>query len=204
MRLSLLALLLIPGTLLTGCGSKGTQDQATAAQNQEREKLQAENQDLPAVTAENQEVQRLKKENQDLPKLRSQYQEAARLRKDNEQLRQQIAKISPAAASNQVAAALAALATQATNALAGGQGAQDESTLNEGDEVMIDPQHLKQLLPDVDWEKLGRKEPLGVRSLLEKDGVQLTNVSQLKEYGLTNYVIRRALPVPQPPAQEAH
>jgi predicted small lipoprotein YifL len=203
MRLGLLALLLMTATFLTGCGSKGTQDQAAVAQNQERERLQAENQDLPGVTAENQEVQRLKKENQDLPKLRSQYQEAARLRKDNEQLRQQIAKISPAAASNQVAAALAALATQPTNAVA---GAQDESTLNEGDEVMIEPKYLKQLLPDVDWDKLGRREPLGVRTILEKDGVQITNVSQLKDYGLTNYTIRRAPPLPQPPApaQEVH
>jgi hypothetical protein len=67
---------------------------------------------------------------------------------------------------------------------------------------MVDPQYLKQLLPNFDWEKLGRKEPLGIRSLLEKDGTQITNVEQLKDYGLTNYIIRRAPPAPPPQEPE--
>jgi hypothetical protein len=66
---------------------------------------------------------------------------------------------------------------------------------------MIDPQYLKQLMPDVQWEKLGRKEPIGVRALLQKDGIQITNVQQLQEFGLTNYTIRRAQPQAQPQAQ---
>jgi hypothetical protein len=68
--------------------------------------------------------------------------------------------------------------------------------LNEGDDILVDPKSLKQLLPDFDWEKLGRKEPIGIRSLIEKDGVVLTNALQLKEYGITNYVIQRAVVKP--------
>jgi hypothetical protein len=209
-RLSLLALPLIVAALAAGCGSKAIQDPAATAQNQEREKLLAENQDFTQVATENQEAKRLKLENQELPRLRNQYQEAIRLRKDNEQLRQQITKISPAAATNQVAAGEAGQgAPGAPGAPVGDQPdkenpkevAQDENALNEGDEVVIDPKQLKQLLPDFDWEKLGRKEPLGVRSLLEKDGVQITNTQQLREYGLTNYIIRRAQPAPQPAPQ---
>ncbi len=208
-RLGFSALLFGLAALPTGCGSKDSQEAATAALKQERDRLLAENQDLPSVRAENQEVRRLRQENQDLPKLRSQYQETSRLRTENEQLRQQIAKISPAAATN-LAAALAASRAPGGGVPAGSppageptqEAAPDENTLNEGDEILVDPPALKQLLPDIEWEKLGRKEPLNVRSLLEKDGVQITNIQQLAEYGLTNYVIRRApAPSPVPPPQ---
>src|SRR2546423_14633802 len=81
-----LVLPLAVGCFLIGCSSNGSNDQALAAQNQEKDRLQSENQDLAQVTADNHEVQRPTKENQELPKVRSQYQEATRLRKRNEQL----------------------------------------------------------------------------------------------------------------------
>jgi hypothetical protein len=197
-----IALLFLSAFTLAGCGSSGVPDQNAQLLAQERDKLQAENQAIDQVRAENQEAQKLKKENEELPKLRSQYQEASRLRKENEQLRQQLAKLSH---SNAVPA------TADVHGAAAGQTpgqpdkpkelAQDEGTLNEGDDIYIEPKYLKQLLPDFDWEKLGRKEPLAIRSLLEKDGIPLTNVTQLKEYGLTNYAVRRA-PAKAPPAPQ--
>jgi hypothetical protein len=192
---------------LTGCGSGGVHDQAVAAQNQEKERLLAENQDLAQVKADNEEVQRLKKENQDLAKLRSQYQEAGRLRKDNAQLRDQVAKLTPKTAGGQAggtdsAAAAAASAAAAADAQKAKEMAQSANTINEGDEVLIDPKSMKQLVPDIDWEKLDRKEPIGVKALLEKDGIQITNIDQLKEMGLTNYIIRRA-PFTNPPPGQA-
>src|SRR5688572_26521002 len=83
--------------LAAGCGPQTAQDPAASAQQEEAARLRAEVEQLPQARAENEEVQRLKQENQDLPKIRSQYQEAARLKKEYDQLRQQIARISPAA-----------------------------------------------------------------------------------------------------------
>lgn len=185
-----------------GCSSKDANDPQLAALTQERERLTAENQELAQARIDNEEVQRLKKENQDLAKLRSRYQETGRLKKDNEALRQQLAKIAPnnpagKAGSSDPSAAVAG--TAGTDGEKPKPAVADENTINEGDDILIDPKHLKALMPDFDWEKLGRKEPLSVRSLLEKDGIQLTNVAQLSEYGLTNWVIRRA-PVTNAPA----
>jgi uncharacterized protein YdcH (DUF465 family) len=200
------ALAALAVSLLTGCGSNDAQNQAFVAQNQEKEKLQAENQDFAQAAAENEEVQRLRKENQALPKLRSQYQETVRLKTENAQLRDQIAKATPKGSTNQPGAAGSAsnpnpaAATQ-LDAEKAQQLAAEASTLRPGDEVLIDPKDLKQLLPDFDWEKMGRKEPIGVRGLIEKDGVQITNTDQLKEYGLTNFIIRRAPVTNPPPAQ---
>src|SRR5512140_212760 len=70
---------------LSGCSS-GTHQTAPTAQQEERDRLLAENQQLPELRSQSEEVQRLKTENQQLPKLRSQYQEAGRLKKENEQL----------------------------------------------------------------------------------------------------------------------
>jgi hypothetical protein len=165
--------------VISGCGPSAP-DPQTIALTQERDRLLADNQHMEQVRAENEEVQRLKRENQDLPKLRSQYQHAARLKKENEQLRQQVAR-------------LAARATAAQNP---GRATAAPPPANPGDEILLEPKHLKALLPDFDWDKLERKEPLSVRSLLEKDGVQITNISQLREIGLTNYVIQRAPPTP--------
>jgi hypothetical protein len=187
---------LVPMLAMSACNSNNQQDPGVAALGQEAEKLRQENQDLAQVRTENEEVQKLQKENQDLPKLRSQYQEAARLKKDNEQLRQQVAKLSAAAGQTNTAAALPA--TDLTNQVEKVKPPGDELTLNEGDDILIEPRFLKQLLPDIDWSKMDRKEPLGVRALIEKDGLQLTNAAQLHEYGITNFIIKRAVVLPQP------
>ena len=75
----------------------------------------------------------------------------------------------------------------------------DEGTLNEGDDILIDPKHLKLFCRF----ELGESwvEKLAVRGLLEKDGVQLTNTAQLKEFGLTNFVIQRAPPPTNAPGE---
>jgi hypothetical protein len=198
---------LLPAILI-GCNSNPGEDPALKAQNQEMEQLRQENQSLAQVKAYHEEVERLRKENQDLPKLRSQYQEVGRFQKENEQLRQQIQKISPSAATQKVAAVTGTSGSVHEQAQEPDkEKAGEEFALNDGDDVMVDPKQLKQLLPDFDWEKLGRKEPLGIRALIEKDGIQLTNALQLQEYGITNFVIQRAAPstlVPapnQPPAK---
>jgi len=186
--------------IVAGCNLHQDADPNAAAQAQERERLLAENQALPDVRVEHEEVQRLAKENQELPKARNQYQEAARLRKENEQLRQQLAKLTPASTNS--SAADTHLATPPSGPLAQvpkDKRALEEGALNEGDDIMVEPKYLKLILPDYDWERLGRKEPLGIKGLLEKDGVQITNAVQLQEYGITNYVIRRAHPQAAPP-----
>ncbi len=197
-----LAFALAPVLILSACGPTAGPDPAAAAQQEEIERLRAENQALPQARSENEEVQRLNKENQDLAKLRSQYQEASRLRQENEKLRQQAAKIAPTAGA---APAQGGLPPSPSGVLAPGQGAaqeeqalvevaQEPGALNEGDEILVEPKYLKALMPDFDWENMERKEPLAIRSLLEKDGEMLTNVSQLSEFGITNFVVRRALP----------
>lgn len=204
----LAALPLLLNFLVTGCGPDAAQEQHIAAQRQEVERLRAENQDLPQVRTENAEVQQLKRENQELPKVRSQYQEAARLRKENEQLRQQVTKLSPAGSAATNAAALAGAAGHTGHSDKEGEGtgansdvAQAEGAINDGDDIMVDPKALKQLLPDFDWEKFNRKEPVAIRSILEKDGLQITNVAQLKEFGITNFTIQKAVPPAANPGQ---
>jgi hypothetical protein len=188
---------------LGGCGSNTQQDQLADAQRQEVERLRQENQGLTQARTDNEQVQKLRKENEELAKLRSQYQEAVRLRKENEQLRQQVAKISPNAGQGSAAAGGAtSQAATATPEKEKAKGAPEEDlALNDGDDVMVDPKTLKTLLPDIDWDKLKRTEPIGVRALLEKDGFVITNTSQLREYGITNFVIRHQLPPPQPTAE---
>ena len=67
---------------------------------------------------------------------------------------------------------------------------------------VLDPKDLTQLLPNFDWDKLKRTEPIAVRALLEKDGVQITNAAQLREIGVTNFVIKRAQTPVKPPTPE--
>lgn len=123
-------------------------------------------------------------------------------------MRAQVSKLATAAS----AAAMAQQAAASSSPGAPGVGqpgqaegeqveelAVDEGALNEGDDIMVDPLHLKDILPDFDWESLERKEPLAIRALLEKDGIPITNVSQLADYGITNFVIRRAIPPPDAP-----
>jgi hypothetical protein len=203
-----LALALAPALFLSGCGPAPGPDPAASAQQQEIERLRAENQELPQARAENQEVQRLKLENQDLAKVRSQYQEASRLRKENEQLRQQVAKIAPAggtaaqAASPGMAGGAAPGQAPKTGDAEGEEVAQEAGAINEGDEILVDPKYLKELMPDFDWEKMERKDPVNVRALLEKDGEIISNVSQLHQYGLTNFIIRPAVHDTNAPPQQ--
>ena len=207
---SCVASLLLVALTGSGCGSNESNDPAARALAEEKVRLEGENQDLAQVRLENEEVQRLRKENQELPKTRSQYQEVARLKKDNDQLRQQIAKISPAAGATNAALAAAAInAADLAQLAQQDQGqpqvlADEPNAIHEEDDILIEPKFLKQLLPDIDWDKMERKEAVAVRSLLEKDGVQITNISQLIEAGITNFVVRRSVrPVPgdaQPPA----
>jgi hypothetical protein len=201
--------------LLAGCGSDGQAPDRVAQQEEEIRRLQQENELLPQARAENEEVQRLRRENQELPKLRSQYQEMTRLQQENQQLAQQLARVrpradgpgsTPAGAAGDVAVPAGAFPPPpAPPDGGGGEGegeVMDESLmLGEGDEILVAPMEMEQILPGFDWESLDRQEPIGVRALLERDGVQLTNMLQLKEYGLTNFMIRRAQPVPvtEPP-----
>jgi hypothetical protein len=197
-------------TMLAGCGSNPQDQERVARQEQEISQLQFENEALPKARAENEEVQRLRRENQDLPKLRNQYQEMSRLQKENEQLAQQLARVSPRAAAD--AGPLPGVAAGAPGAIPGqpsptATAGEDEGLvpqdmpIEEGDEILVSPQELGQVLPGFDWENLERKEPIGVRALLEKDGFQLTNVLQLQELGLTNFIIQRVKPQsPAPPA----
>lgn len=197
--------------LIAGCGPSAAPNSNAGAQalEQERERLRAENQGLEAARAENVEVQTLKRENQDLAKARSEYQEATRLRNENEQLRQQVAKLPPTSA----AAGQAGLPPSPDGVLNPGmtadqepesavEVAEDEGTLHEGDDILVEPRFLKELMPEFDWEKLERTAPLAVRSLIERDGTILTNVSQLADYGITNFVIQRAIPPPDAPQPE--
>lgn len=197
----LCTLVLGHASLWVGCSSNEAQLELDKAQHAEIERLQAENLALDQVRAENVEVKRLRVENQELPKARSQYQEAGRLKKENEQLRQQVAKL----ASARGAAAASPAAQGASSAVAGPVGGESAAALaagniDEGDEILVEPKYLKELLPEFDWEKMDRKEPLSVRPLLEKDGILITNVSQILEFGLTNYTVRKAARTA--PAQE--
>jgi hypothetical protein len=199
----LVGVLMMPALLGSGCGSNSTPDPAAAAQNEEIQRLRQENQSLAEVRVQHEEVERLKQENQSLPKVRNEYQQATRLKKENDQLREQIAKISPAAAAG--GATNASLVPHGVSALATAsaagtdsikEAAEREATLNDGDEILVEPRALKAILPDMDWDKIERKEPLSVRTLLEKDGIQLTNVQQIRDLGITNFTIQRF----QPPA----
>src|SRR5690348_5638301 len=129
--------------LLPGCSSGEGQDMK--AQAEQMEKLRQENAGLAQAQTENETVQRLRKENEELPKLRSQYQEAARLRKENEQLRQQIARLTPAGAAGALASNAVAAAASAEDAAAKKKekGPYDDLTLNDGDELLVEPRFLK-------------------------------------------------------------
>ncbi|MFO1498609.1 MAG: hypothetical protein U1G07_09490 [Verrucomicrobiota bacterium] len=193
----MLAALLGVALLLNACGSGQNPDPTAVALTQEKQRLETENQELGQMRADNEEVKRLKQENQDLPKLRSQYQEANRLRKENDQFRQQVAKLAPAGATNLTAAVAdvhaATQLAQQDSADKSNDAAAAEGAINDGDNILIEPKHLKQILPDFDWDKSERTQARGVRALLEqRDGVRITNISQLIEAGITNFVIQRA------------
>lgn len=195
---------------LTGCGSNSSSNPADAAKAEEIERLRQENQELADAQSANEEVRRLRKENEDLPRLRSQYQEAGRLRKENDQLRQQITKISPSAATQNVVSVTGTV--DPARALANAQALLDtnkakilaeQEVVNEDDDIMLEPKYLSQIIPNFDWQKIDRKDPVGIKALLEQNGVQITNVSQLHEMGLTNFTVRKAVVPAKPDSQPA-
>ena len=191
-----------------GCGANDAQQQASAQANEEIARLRDENQDLEKLRNENHEVQKLRKENQDIHKLRGQFQDIARLRKESDQMRGQIAKF-PAAAGQ--GAAAGALNSPESTARAPGALAQtaggvlgsalplDPNIPQEGDEIFIEPKQLAKLLPEMDWSKVERTQPVGVKALLDQRGITFTNYLQLAAYGITNYSIQRAAPAAPAP-----
>lgn len=164
--------------------------------------------ELELARAENQEVQKLRRENQELSRLREDHEEVTRLRREidqlpalrqeNEQLKSQLTRgprqgaqppsvgtVPPGLPNSQLTA-------MGNAALATNQLEVNPADLpQEGDEILVAPKMLSKLLPGFDWEKVERKEPVAIRSLLEQQGIIITNYQQLAEYGITNYVIQR-------------
>lgn len=67
-----------------------------------------------------------------------------------------------------------------------------EDIPEEGDEILIPPKMLGKLIPGTNFDSVQREEPINVRSLLDQQGIMLTNYQQLVEMGITNYQIVRA------------
>lgn len=190
--------------LLVGCGNPAPANPQTSSEEVQR--LRAENQDVAKLRRENQELPRLRKDNDEIQKLRSVPQELAALRKENDDLRLASGKpraqfanpalIDPATgkplSSDSSIAGQAGDAPQPTNSVAA-VGPDDPL---EGDEILIDPKLLGRLLPGFDWDKLERKEPVAIKSLLDQQGIVLTNYQQLRDFGITNYIIQRNPPKP--------
>ena len=57
---------------------------------------------------------------------------------------------------------------------------------------MIPPKMLGKLLPGTNFDSVQREEPIGIKALLEAQGIVLTNYQQLVQMGITNYQIVRA------------
>jgi hypothetical protein len=177
-----------------GCGSGGHDlDQQAARQEAEIRRLQEENQAIPQARAENEELKKLRSANQELPRLRSQHQEIARLNKENEQLEQQLARLRQR--SGQAPAPAPAVAVAPPPEVLQSESAAlpaEDPLLHEGDEILVPPQELQRIMPHVNWDNLDPNQAVAIRSLIEADGVPLTNVAQLRQLGLTNFVIKRA------------
>ena len=194
---------------LAGCGNAHVEQQK-AQQAQEIERLRDENKEVQKLRAENKELPRLRADKDELPKLRGTTDEIERLRKDNARIQGEIAEVAKARNERLQAAQQArspgALPTGPAGANPGGLAGinaatvEDPNVPREGDEILIDPKFLGKLLPQFDWSKLERKEPLAVRALLEQQGIVLTNYQQLITLGVTNYVIQHR-PRPLPPPQ---
>ncbi|MBI2948975.1 MAG: hypothetical protein HYY23_15145 [Verrucomicrobia bacterium] len=202
-----LGLVLSIGSALWLAGCSGGGEQQRAQQSQELAQLREENKEVQKLRTANKELPRLRKENEELPQLRSQTAEIEKLRKDNDRIKNEIAELDKARRQNQQAALQARQAQQAAAALAQARGAIQSGVLptnatdpnipQDGDELYVDPKFLAKLLPEIDWSKLQRKEPVNVKGLLEQQGIVLTNYQQLIEFGITNYSVRHA---PRPSA----
>lgn len=75
-----------------------------------------------------------------------------------------------------------------------------EDLPEEGDEILVPPQLLGALIPGANFENVTRQEPINIKSLLEQQGIVLTNYQQLIELGITNYTIARAPSIPSIPS----
>lgn len=173
------------------------------AVQQELKQLRAENQEVAKLRRENQELPRLRKDNDEVQKLRSIPTELAALRTENEQLKQAPPGRGQGA-NAPIDPATGRPVPLGGSVVAGGEQAQATNQLavvspdepQEGDEIFVDPKMLGRLLPGFDWEKLERKEPVAIKSLLEQQGIVLTNYQQLISFGITNYTIQRNPPKP--------
>jgi len=214
-RKHLLKIAVLSGAFfLIGCDS-GENRETLTKQQAELQKLQEENQAIGKLRAENKELPRLRRDNQEIETLKSSAEEIARIRVENETIRKDLTRLAEQAklaAANRAQSLLAKTAGVAgqTGAAVGGAGqanpgeapVADPNVPLESDEILIEPRLLAKLLPEFDWEKLERKEPVAIKALLEQQGIVLTNYQQLIEFGITNYTIRKdAYPVQNPVTQ---
>ena len=192
----------ICAVFLIGCGSGATQE-TLVAQKAELEKLQAESKEATRLRAENRELARLRRDNQEIENLKNSAAEIARLRTENEDIRSGMAAITEQAKKTRqqqmLEAEQASAAGQPGGGVAGGVGvagveAVDSNIPQEGDEILIEPRLLVNILPDFDWESIERTQPIAVKALLDQQGIVLTNYQQLIEIGITNYIIQKAPP----------
>lgn len=191
---------------LAGC-SGGNVEQQRAQQSQELAQLREQNKEVQKLRVENKELPRLRKEHEELPQMRGQSDEIEKLRKDNDRIRAEIAAFDKARREKGLQAA-----QQARQAAASAQQIQGRATIlpgvtatnvadanvpQDGDEIFIDPKFLAKILPQIDWSKLERKEPVAIKGMLEQQGIILTNYQQLIDFGITNYTVRHGY---KPPA----
>ena len=192
-------LALIGSVFLIGCGSGKTQD-TLAKQKAELEKLQAERKEAVKLRAENRELARLRRDNEEIENLKNSAAEIARLQTENDNIRKDILAVTEQTKkarqqmleAQQAAAAAAGQVGGVAGDVAGGVA--DSNIPREGDEILIEPRLLANILPSFDWEKIERTQPIAVRALLEQQGIILTNYQQLIEMGVTNYVIQNTPP----------
>lgn len=197
---------------LAGCGS-GSSQTSSPEQEAELKRLRQENEEISKLRAENKELPRLRRDNQEIERLKGSTEEIARIRLENESLQRDLTGLTEQAkrAAEDQRQALLANAAQATGlgAIAGGGAgttgtpeAADPNLPLETDEILIEPRLLSKILPDFDFSKLERKEPVAVKALLDQQGIVLTNYQQLIELGITNYIIQKdAHPAREPVGQ---
>lgn len=187
------------GVLLAACSSNSSnQPDDAAALNQ----LRTENQAVVQLRRDNQDLARLRQDNAEILKLRPFSSELARLRAENQELRTQAGlkpedRLADADASGSASGKPGARGTGAPGdpATTDAEAEVDPADLpQEGDDILVEPKYLAALLPGFDWEKIERKEPISIKSILEQKGIVLSNYKQLVDLGLTNYVIRRNPP----------
>lgn len=197
---------LASGLVMSGCGN-GNLEHQKVQQGQELSRLRDENKEVQKLRVENKELPRLRKDQEELSKLRGTGDEIAKLKKENDLIRTQVVELAKTQTQRRQTAAeqarQAAINAAGIAAKQPGQGgliatnSPDPNIPQEGDEIFVDPKFLAKILPQFDWSKLERKEPIAVKALLDQQGIRLTNYQQLIELGVTNYVVKHG---PRPPA----